>query len=121
MAAARYIDLKERARPVDLTDEPRTILSPAHLLDGIVNTATGQASSFQEPGSRGIVFTENRQEKVLGRNKFIVSLELHRNDLPLGVGLCQALSKCNGESREASLRSTLPRVIRVPGTDPTDP
>jgi hypothetical protein len=42
---------------LDLTDEQWTILSPAHLLDGIVNTVTGQSGSFQEPGNRRIVFT----------------------------------------------------------------
>ena len=57
---------------MDLPDEQWTILSPAHVLDGIVNTVMGQASSFQEPGSGRIVFTQNRQEKVLGRNKFIL-------------------------------------------------
>src|SRR5215208_3294771 len=56
----------------DGSNAQSTIFSPAHVLDSIVYTVMGQPSSFQEPGSRRIVFTEDRQEKVLGRNKFIL-------------------------------------------------
>ena len=52
--------------------EHRRNVSPAHLLDGMINTVMGQAGSLQEPGSRPIVFTQNRQEKVFGRDKFIL-------------------------------------------------
>jgi hypothetical protein len=47
---------RERARPLDLTDEQWTILSSPHLLDGIVNKVTGLASLVQNPGSRRIEF-----------------------------------------------------------------